>query len=103
MTNRLGILERAVVKSSVMPSLKYSCSRSPLMFVKGSTAIEGLSGNVIAGLCAEGIEAVGVGGRSARSSTNMMVAAIIAKTTKEKTPRRKNLPTTPRLLFNHLH
>ena len=31
--------------SSVMPSEKYSCSESPLMFAKGKTAIEGLSGS----------------------------------------------------------
>ena len=29
--------------SSTTPSAKYSCSGSPLMFVNGSTAIEGLS------------------------------------------------------------
>ncbi len=44
MTNRAEIFERSVIRSSVMPSLKYSCSASPLMFVKGSTAIEGLRG-----------------------------------------------------------
>src|SRR5215469_7715718 len=32
-----------------MPSAKYSCSGSPLMFVKGSTAMEGLSGRARAG------------------------------------------------------
>ena len=31
--------------SSTMPSAKYSCSGSPLIFVKASTAIDGLSGN----------------------------------------------------------
>ena len=33
-----------MIRSSEMPSLKYSCSASPLMLAKGSTAIEGLSG-----------------------------------------------------------
>ena len=28
-----------------MPSAKYSCSGSPLMFVNGRTAMEGLSGS----------------------------------------------------------
>ncbi len=36
------ILLRSVMMSSVIPSLKYSCSGSPLMFVKGKMAIEGL-------------------------------------------------------------
>src|SRR5713226_4023255 len=65
-TKRSDILEREVIKSSVIPSLKYSCSRSSLMLVNGSTAIDGLSGNVRAGLCAGGIDAVVVGGRRER-------------------------------------
>ena len=35
--------------SSTMPSAKYSCSGSPLMFWNGSTAIDGLSGSGRAG------------------------------------------------------
>src|SRR5262249_21108900 len=35
----------SVMMSSVMPSVKYSCSGSADMLVKGSTAIDGLSGN----------------------------------------------------------
>src|SRR6516162_7159449 len=31
--------------SSTMPSTKYSCSGSPLMFWNGNTAIDGLSGS----------------------------------------------------------
>jgi hypothetical protein len=34
-----------VITSSTMPSAKYSCWGSPLIFANGSTAIEGLSGN----------------------------------------------------------
>jgi hypothetical protein len=37
--------DNAVMISSTMPSVKYSCSGSPLMFWNGNTAIEGLSGN----------------------------------------------------------
>src|SRR6476659_3212690 len=37
--------DSAEISSSAMPSAKYSCSGSPLMFVNGSTAIEGLSGS----------------------------------------------------------
>src|SRR5215510_10404608 len=36
--------DSAVMMSSTIPSVKYSCSGSPLMFWKGRTAIEGLSG-----------------------------------------------------------
>ena len=56
MTNRPGSRERSVIRSSVIPSLKYSCSLSPLILVSGSTAIDGLSGKVSAGL-GGGIEA----------------------------------------------
>src|SRR5260370_22580710 len=34
-----------VVMSSTMPSAKYSCSGSPLMFWNGNTAMDGLSGS----------------------------------------------------------
>src|SRR6516164_1574088 len=39
----------AVMISSTMPSAKYSCSGSPLILAKGSTAIDGLSGRARAG------------------------------------------------------
>jgi hypothetical protein len=45
MTKNQRIRDSAVMISSTMPSAKYSCSGSPLMFWNGSTAIEGLSGN----------------------------------------------------------
>src|SRR6516162_1126686 len=38
-------LDSAVVMSSLMPSEKYSCSGSPLILTKGSTAIAGRSGS----------------------------------------------------------
>src|SRR5439155_26186441 len=44
MTKNHLIFDRAVMISSTMPSTKYSCSGSPLMFWNGSTAIDGLSG-----------------------------------------------------------
>src|SRR5262245_13856367 len=37
--------DSVVIRSSVSPSAKYSCSGSPLMFWNGSTAMEGLSGS----------------------------------------------------------
>ena len=43
-TKSHGSREIAVVISSTMPSAKYSCSGSPLIFAKGNTAIDGLSG-----------------------------------------------------------
>jgi hypothetical protein len=39
--------ERAVMMSSAIPSAKYSCSESPDMLVKASTAIDGLDGSCI--------------------------------------------------------
>ena len=44
-TNSHLMRESAVVMSSTMPSTKYSCSASPLMFWNGSTAMDGLSGS----------------------------------------------------------
>src|SRR6187551_3466566 len=46
MTKSHFMRESEVVISSAMPSVKYSCSGSPLMFWNGSTAIDGLSGSV---------------------------------------------------------
>jgi hypothetical protein len=44
-TTRALNRESAVMMSSAMPSAKYSCSGSPPMFWKGSSAMEGLSGS----------------------------------------------------------
>ena len=41
--------DSAVMISSTMPSAKYSCSGSPLILAKGSTAIDGLSGKAAQG------------------------------------------------------
>src|SRR4030067_3561084 len=64
MTNSLGILESPVMIFSVMPSLKYSCSFSPLMFVNGSTAIEGLSGSGYAIFLTEATSIAGLAGET---------------------------------------
>src|SRR5712692_9573878 len=40
MTKLLGILDRSVVRFSVMPSAKYSCAGSPVRLTNGSTTIE---------------------------------------------------------------
>src|SRR5712692_9383664 len=45
MTNSDLNRDSAVMISSAMPSAKYSCSGSPLMFSNGSTAMDGLSGS----------------------------------------------------------
>src|SRR5262249_9360757 len=45
MTKSHGSRAMAVVISSTMPSTKYSCSASPVMFWNGSTANDGLSGS----------------------------------------------------------
>jgi hypothetical protein len=42
-TCRPGSFDRSVMMSSLMPSEKYSCSGSPLMLLKASTAMDGLS------------------------------------------------------------
>ena len=39
-TSSADTFDRSVVMSSLMPSLKYSCSASPLMFENGSTQME---------------------------------------------------------------
>src|SRR5260370_40425535 len=44
-TKSEGTRDKAVMMSSTIPSAKYSCSGSPLMFWNGSTAREGLSGS----------------------------------------------------------
>src|SRR5262245_2033087 len=96
MTKRLVILERSPVRTSVRPSLKYSCSGSLLMLTKGNTTIEGLSGNGSATgaasvLSAEswalsGGEVLGVrgwvlGGERERYQTTMIVAAMNIRVT----------------------
>ena len=57
MTNSQRMRDSAVVMSSTIPSAKYSCSGSPLMFWNGRTAIDGLSGS-------------GSGGRSGRAEAD---------------------------------
>src|SRR5262249_48373947 len=44
MTKSQRMRDSAVMISSTIPSAKYSCSGSPLIFWNGSTAIDGLSG-----------------------------------------------------------
>jgi hypothetical protein len=64
MTKRPEIFERAVIRSSVIPSTKYSWSGSSLMLSNGSTAIEGLSGSGKAMRSIEAGSTVGSHGRS---------------------------------------
>ena len=45
MTKNQRYLARAVIRSSLRPSAKYSCSASRLMLANGNTAIDGRSGN----------------------------------------------------------
>jgi hypothetical protein len=45
MTKKSRTRHSAAVMSSTMPSAKYSCSGSPLMFWNGKTATDGLSGS----------------------------------------------------------
>src|SRR5246127_4465066 len=48
-TNNQQMRDKAVMMSSTTPSVKYSCSMSPLRFTNGSAAMEGMSGRVSAG------------------------------------------------------
>src|SRR6516164_2104510 len=72
--------ERSLSSSSESPSEKYSCSLSPLMFTKGSTAIEcggGLKAAAVAGAAATvcaGSAAGGVGGGACRETENLSTA-----------------------------
>ena len=56
-TNSHLIRDSAVMMSSTMPSTKYSCSGSPLIFWNGKTAIDGLSGSASAGVALAGAAA----------------------------------------------
>jgi hypothetical protein len=49
-TNSHLIRASPVMMSSTIPSTKYSCFGSSLMFWNGSTAIEGLSGSASVGV-----------------------------------------------------
>src|SRR4030067_1864827 len=62
MTNRPEILDKSVMMSSVIPSLKYSCFGSSLIFTKGRTAMEGLSGRGKAIFSLEATSIFGAGG-----------------------------------------
>src|SRR5882724_9282685 len=65
MTKNQRNFDSAVMMSSLMPSEKYSCSGSSLMFVKGSTAMVGrFSGEKLGGDCS-----VSSGGGAAAGSS----------------------------------
>jgi hypothetical protein len=74
MTKNQRIFDRAVIRSSLMPSAKYSCSESPDMLSNGSTAIEGLSGKSSAEFSVEiifGSSASSISTRYARTGSSM--------------------------------
>ena len=79
-------LERSVMRSSVIPSLKYSCSGSPLMLTNGSTAMDGLSGSASAAVLWPGASAIGHDGR--RKSRQLATP-----------PPRRSSPTTARAIL----
>ena len=49
MTMSCESFDSEVIRSSAMPSAKYSCSASPLMLTNGRTATDGLAGGAWAG------------------------------------------------------
>jgi hypothetical protein len=61
--------------SSTMPSAKYSCSGSPLMFANGSTAIDGLSGRGGPELDRSAVEPAAVITRYVRTGRAMFLSA----------------------------
>src|SRR5438132_5643747 len=69
-----------------MPSLKYSWPGSPLRFVNGSTAIEGMLGSGSAGFSCGRIKACVCGGLSDRFCISTIVPTIIASPVKDSTP-----------------
>src|SRR5262245_41904048 len=81
MTNRLEILDRSLVNTSVRPSLKYSCLGSSLMFTNGRTTMEGLSGKGSAGDCASGVCVIEVGEIGGRDAYHRMPQVMTSSAT----------------------
>src|SRR4029078_7181577 len=81
MTKRLEIRERSPVNTSVRPSLKYSCSGSLLMFTKGSTTSDGLSGKGSDGGWASDVGDEERGGRDGRDPYHSMLKVATRSTT----------------------
>jgi hypothetical protein len=81
-TCRPDTLDRAVIRSSVMPSLKYSFSLSELMFTNGNTATDFFAADT-----EDCDAAVGLGSRS-RDSIHQTRPVIRTPTAVATTPRR---------------
>src|SRR6266403_2006111 len=91
-TNKPGTRDRSVTRSSVIPSLKYSCCGSPLRLVNGITAIDGMLGSGNAGFSDGGIDAEDRGGFSDRYCTSTTVATKMASPAANNAPLRRDLP-----------
>ena len=80
MTNRPETFERSVIRSSVMPSAKYSCSGSPLMFWNGRTAMDGFSGSAGGGdrRRRDAVQAHPIGTHRPRDILELLLADILA-------------------------
>ena len=83
--------DSAVMMSSMMPSAKYSCSGSPLMFWNGRTAIDGLSGS---GRAASHVDAVG-SGREPRGRRGSAARCSSACCSPRSTKPTSTLPARP--------
>ena len=88
-TKRPEIFERSVIRSSVMPSAKYSWPSSSDMLLKGSTAMEGLSGR---GKAIASGEAGSVRGAQGAHQTSAATAARLSAKPAAITGRRRRVP-----------
>ena len=89
MTNSQRRRASAVMRSSVRPSARYSCSGSPLMFVKGRTASEGRSSALAPAAAGGAGSASPVAGLSSISrSLRPVWLSTIASVRSEKSPVR---------------
>src|SRR5215472_11741886 len=93
MTKLPEIRERSVVRSSLMPSAKYSWSGSLLRFVNGSTTIDSrgaTSGCATEATAAEGVDVAFGAGQTHHTMTAMTrAAAMTAAATRGKMLRRR--------------
>src|SRR5216683_8306756 len=93
MTKRSRKRARSVMMSSVRPSARRSCLASPLKLVKGSTAIDGLSGKGSAGTSAEiALAVIGAGAAGQTDGQNHQAPPTAASSAARPTVARAMKP-----------
>ena len=80
-TDSAETLLRSVMMSSVMPSLKYSCSGSPLMLAKGSTQMATCVATCVATRAGALADAAGAASGSGGGATSRLIVARRARST----------------------